>query len=106
MVVQPTADLEVGGSIPGRPAFVGATIGWLGFEPLTCKFTVGCFTTRPLRVLGKGKIGLRGGGGGGGSREPPEGGGGGSSNGAPVTGTMVKSQFSPHFCHFFTEFRN
>ena len=30
MVVQPTADLEVGGLIPGRPAFVAA-IGGLGF---------------------------------------------------------------------------
>ena len=53
MVAQPTADLEVGGSIPGRPAFVGAgaTICGLGFEPPTCMFAVGCFTTRPLRVL-------------------------------------------------------
>ena len=53
MVVRLTADLEVGGSIPGRPAFVGAgaAIGGLEFEPLICGLAVGCFTTRPLRVL-------------------------------------------------------
>ena len=53
MVVQPTADLEVGGSMPGWPAFVGvdAAIGRLGLEAPTCRFAVGCFTTRPLRIL-------------------------------------------------------
>ena len=51
MVVQPTADLEVGGSIPSWPTVVGAAIGRLGFEPPTCRFAVGCSTTRPLCVL-------------------------------------------------------
>ena len=53
MVVQSTAGLEDGGLIPGRSAFVGggAATSGLGFEPPTCRFAVGCFTTRPLRVL-------------------------------------------------------
>ena len=53
MVVQPAANLEDSGSIPGRLAVVdaGVAIGGLGFESLTRRFTVGCFTTRPLRVL-------------------------------------------------------
>ena len=52
-VQRPTADLVVSASIPGWPAFVGAgaAIGGLGFEPPTCRFVVGCFTPRPLRVL-------------------------------------------------------
>ena len=53
MVVQPTADLGVGGWIPGRLAFFGAdaAIGGPGFEPPTFRIAVGCFTPRPLRVL-------------------------------------------------------
>ena len=57
----------------------------------------------PRGYWARGKLACAGGGGGHGS--PPKEGGG-SSNGAPVTETMVKSQFFPHFCHFFTEFRN
>ena len=45
MVVQPTADLKV-----GRFISAGAARGGVGLEPPTCRFVVGCFTTRPLRV--------------------------------------------------------
>ena len=62
------------------------------------------FEPPPQRYMGKGKIGLRGGGGG--VTGAPRTRGGWSGNGAPVTETMVKSQFFFHFCHFFTEFRN
>ena len=52
MVVQPTADFEVGSSIPGKPTVgAGAAVGELVFEPPTYTFAVGCFTTRPLRIL-------------------------------------------------------
>ena len=49
MVMQPTADLQVGGSISGWLTAVSA--GRPRFEPLTYKTAVGCFTTRPLLVL-------------------------------------------------------
>ena len=52
MVMQPTADMQVGGSIPGWTA-IAAAVGRPGFEPPTCTPAVGCFTTRPLLVLGQ-----------------------------------------------------
>ena len=50
MVMQPTADLQVGGSIPNRlTASVMASSP--GFEPPTYMSAVGCSTTQPLLVL-------------------------------------------------------
>ena len=49
MVMQQTMDLQVGGSIPGRPNSVGA--GRPGCEPPTYMTAVGCFTIRPLLAL-------------------------------------------------------
>ena len=50
MVMQPTADMQVGGSIPGWTA-IAAALGRPGFKLPTCMPAVGCFTTRPLLVL-------------------------------------------------------
>ena len=51
MVMQPTANLSVGGSIPGWLTAFGAAVGHAGFELVTYTSAVGCFTTRPLLVL-------------------------------------------------------
>ena len=49
MAMQPTADLEVGGSIPGR-ATMSLPMLWLGDRGSNLE-AVDCITTRPPHVL-------------------------------------------------------